>query len=139
MAQTHTIVDVGRYRYILANHHRNRQNNNKSLWSITQTEEVESFRLMSINSWIVDDNKGWSIHRVNLSNRILGVSPQNENVQIAKFVDSSNNQKWHGYPVDYRKSLQDRPKTTILKDWVEKEIIKRADMAKILQGKGCTI
>ncbi|MFL0361674.1 hypothetical protein ACH0BF_01480 [Pseudobacillus sp. 179-B 2D1 NHS] len=139
MPQTHNVINVGRYKYILANHHRNRQNSNKSLWTITQTEEVESFRLLCMNSWIVDNDKGWSIHRINNSNRILGRSTQNDDVQIAKFVDSSNNQQWHGYPVDYRKSMHDRPKSKILKDWVRKGIIKRADMSKILRGKGCTI
>lgn len=139
MSQVHEVISVGRYKYILANHHRNRQNNDKSLWTITQNEELESFKLMSNNSWIVDDNKGWSIHRVNYSNEILGVSTQKESVQIAKFVDSSNNLEWHGYPVDYRKSVYDRPQSTILKDWVNQGIIKRADMSKILKGKGCTI
>ncbi len=141
MTQTHTIVNVGTYKYILSNHHRNRQNRDKSHWTINQTEEVESFRLMSTNkSWIVDNNKGWSIHRVNnYSNSILGVNTQNEDVQIAKFVDSSNNQQWHGYPVDYRKSVYDRPKSTILKDWVNQGIIKKTDMSKILNGKGCKI
>lgn len=139
MRTTNELISIEEHKYILANHHRNRQNSNKSLWTITQDEEVESFRLMYINNWIVNNNKGWSLHRVNYLNEILGLSTQQKNVQIAKFVDSSNNSQWHGYPVDYRKSVYDRPTADILKDWVGKRIIKRADMSKILQGKGCTI
>jgi len=139
MPQTHTTVSIGRYKYILANHHRNRQNSDKSRWTISKTEEVESFRLMSTNNWIEETSKGWSIHRVNYVNEILGVSTQNEEVQIAKFVDSSNNLQWHGYPVDYRKSVHDRPNSKILKDWVNQGIIKRSHMSKILKGKDCTI
>lgn len=133
------MISMEEHKYILANHHRNGQNSNKSLWTITRDEEVESFILMYTNNWIANNNKGWSLHRVNYSNEILGLSTQKENVQIAKFVDSSNNLQWHGYPVDYRKSVHDRPTAEILKDWVGKRIIKRADMSKILQGKGCTI
>ncbi|WP_154990421.1 hypothetical protein [Priestia megaterium] len=139
MRQTHTTVDVGKHKYILASHHRNKQNNNKSLWTITPAEEVESFKLMYTNNWIIEKNKGWSIHRVGYTNGVLGLSPQNEDVQIAKFVDSSNNLQWHGYPVDYRKSRHDRPESGILKNWVDQGIIKRTDMSKILRGKGCTI
>lgn len=141
MIQPHTVVNVGTHKYILSNHHRNKQNRNKSQWIINQTEEIESFKLMiDTNKWIVDNNKGWSLHRVNnTENRILGISTQNENVQIAKFVDSSNNQNWHGYPIDYRISIYDRPPSSILEDWVDQKIIKKKDKARILLGKDCSI
>lgn len=92
------------------------------------------------NNWVINNNKGWSLHRENRNtNSNIGVSVQNEFVQIAKFVDSSNNQQWHGYPIDYRMSVNDRPHIAILQNWVDQGIIKKRDKARILQGKGCKI
>lgn len=141
MSQPHSVKTIGSYTYILSDQHRNRQNRNKSQWTINEVEEVNSFELMILkNYWVIDNNKGWSLHRENNSeNYILGSSTENDSLQIAKFVDSSNNKNWHGYPVDYRKSVHDRPHISILEDWVNQGIIKKKDKARILLGKGRSI
>ncbi|MDT0173640.1 hypothetical protein Q9R23_11715 [Exiguobacterium sp. BRG2] len=125
--------------YIYTNQHRSLQNSDKSLWTISEVDELNCFQLMYDNNWICDTYSGWSLHKVRSSNEYLGKSqpPKSEQVKIAKFVDSSKNSKWHGFPVDYRNSLNDRPKASILTKWVENRDITKPQMSKILRGKIC--
>ncbi|MEA0553574.1 hypothetical protein U1P98_06555 [Lysinibacillus irui] len=136
---SHQIIDTGNYKYILANHHRSRQNHNKSRWTINQNEEFSCFERMMNNSWVNNNVKGWSLHRVNGQNLVLGVSTRDEEVKIAKFVDSANITEWHGYPVDYRLSIHDKPDIKIIRDWFDKGYITKSQMRKISQGQGCDI
>jgi len=135
MVRPHTIRSINGKNYIFTNQHRTRQNTNKSLWTISEDDEFNSFSLMCDKDWISDQYKGWSLHRVGLVNDILGVNPKDEEVQIAKFVDSSQNSSWHGYPVDYRESVHDKPHNEVLQKWVDGDKITKKQMRKISQGK----
>lgn len=139
MSNQHPIKIFKNYTYIFSNQHRIRQNNNKSIWQVNQNEEFDSFTLMCNENWIIDNVKGWSVHRVNSRNEVLGINTRNEEVKIAKFLDSANNFQWHGYPIDYRFSVNDKPNAKILKQWVKDEIITKTQMRRILQGQGCEI
>lgn len=125
--------------YIFSDQHRNLQNCNKSEWKISQDEEFNSFILMCDENWILKEYKGWSLHRINSRNERLGKNRSREWVKIAKFVDSTRNSEWHGYPVDYRESIYDKPPTKILNEWVKKGIIRRSQMGKIVDNRGCDI
>lgn len=139
MARIHTTRNLNARNYIFTNQHRARQNANKSLWTITEDEEFNSFSLMCNQNWILDQYKGWSLHRVGSINDFLGVNPKNERVQIAKFVDSSKNSLWHGYPVNYRESVHDKPHNEVLQKWVDDKKITKVQMSKISRGKDLEI
>jgi hypothetical protein len=139
LPNTHQTKKYNDCTYIFSDQHRNLQNRNKSEWKISQDEEFNSFILMCDENWIFNEYKGWSLHRINSSNEKLGKNRSREWVKIAKFVDSTKNSEWHGYPVDYRESIHDKPPTKILKEWVKKGIISKSQMGKIVDNRGCDI
>ena len=120
-------------KYMFVEQHR-KQNAVKSKWIISFAEEHTCFSLAYNNRWI-DTNKGWGLHF--LENRIsqLGISRSGQRLFIAKFVDSTNNNVWHGYPADYVSNIHDRPATSVLSDWVDREYIDKTGMNRIISGK----
>ena len=55
---------------------------------------------------------GFNIENATL--QVVGVL-NNRELKLAKFVDGTNNNVWHGYPADHMTKSQDRPTTGILK------------------------
>jgi len=115
------------------------KNPNKSQWTISILEEVKVFENTYPNNWI-DQSVGWGLHFVNNGVQYLGnASNQNRRLFIAKFMDGNCNGKWHGYPADYQTNIQDIPNEFGLKEWVDKRYLSNAKIAKITQGKPCSL
>lgn len=131
------IVD-NKTKYTSVIQHRGKVNNNKSIWTINLVEEVDCFKKSYSSQWQLNC-KGWGLHIIQDRICVLGKNPEGENLKIAKFVDSSNDNSWHGYPADYRSNIQDRPTQHILEMWREEGIIKKHHMSKIRSGMPCNI
>lgn len=124
--------------YTVVSQHRLSTNNNKSRWKIQLDEEVECFKKAFREKWIINYN-GWGLHIIENDIKVLGESPQKEQLKIAKFIDSNHNGQWHGYPSNYRNNIQDRTSEKILKKWVETGIIQKHQMSKIRSGQKCKL
>lgn len=139
MSKIHKTTNYKGSTYIFSDQHRSAPNEHKSIWIIGELEEFNSFTLMYDENWIFEKYTGWSFHRVNSNKEFLGLSPKQEQVKIAKFVDSCENGKWHGFPIDYRYSVHDKPTIKILREWECKGEITKAQMRRIAQGKDCSL
>ena len=127
------------YRYVISSQHRKIGNPHKSVWTITYEEEVMCF-IMSINSNWNDDSISWGIKLSSSSSlHVIGKNTANEELKIAKFVDGSNNDIWHGYPADYKNNVQDIPPSTVLEKWKNNKYINKSHVRKIKQQLLCNL
>jgi hypothetical protein len=124
--------------YYISSAHRNLVTADKSKWTISVNKEVECFIEGQTSEWI-EDNFSWGLKFNGNALEEIGVNTQNQVLKIAKFIDSSNNNIWHGYPADYIRKQQDRPSIAILSKWRERNIISKHHIVKIRQGKSCNL
>jgi hypothetical protein len=125
--------------YIIVSQHRVPTNRHKSYWIINCTGELESFQLTILEKWY-QPYKGWGVYLSGDGNmNELGRNSFDEILKIAKFIDSTKNNQWHGYPADYRRKVQDRPPTEILVKWRNEGIIEKHCISKIRAGKVCNL
>jgi hypothetical protein len=125
--------------------HRRKGNSKKCIWTLNPKEEVDCFRDAASAKWL--DANAWSIAKhgwglkVNANGGLeeVGISDQGESLKIAKFVDSSLNYEWHGYPADYSQRKQDKPPISVLADWKERRLITKTQMSKIKQFQRCNL
>lgn len=137
---TDTQIDLTELKksYIISSQHRKTGNVNKSLWSISNEEEVLCFVETIKQKWI-DGANAWGVKVVNNALQKVGANNDGQTLKIARFVDSYSADVWHGYPADYIRKSNDRPTTNVLSDWVKKSYITKAKMAKIRQGQLCNL
>lgn len=112
--------------------------NKKSQWCITPPDETACYNLATLSGWIAN-GAYWGLHVLNggvPAPSLLGTSPKNDNLFIAKFV--SNQGVWHGYPVAHWLSPFDKPTMDVLNSWNAIGYINRAAKAKIHRGKKWT-
>lgn len=115
--------------------HRHQTNNEKSRWIISIEDEINCFNLSRGNKWNHPGNNkmiGWGYISDNGRFKILGENLAYNDLKIAKFFGINN--KWHGFPADYRNNETDRPPTNILQEWVNK-----SKMRKIRNGQKCNL
>lgn len=122
--------------------HRNKANKNKTLWSITEADEVECFEGSVINGWNARKTQGrvnkmgWGVV-LNAKNRpaVVGHAPPEYKRELvfARF-DEGNAAAWHGCPADYLARTQDTPAREVLNAWVGLEYITKTAMRRILCG-----
>ncbi|NEP56261.1 MAG: hypothetical protein F6K31_04460 [Symploca sp. SIO2G7] len=128
--------------YIPKIDHRN-NNPNKSQWTITESEEIDCFNNSFSSQWIDQFYTSWGLYFDNNEVSYLGISAKNEpescQLFIAKFIDSNQNNEWHGYPANHSRNQQDIPPETVTQDWIEKEYLRRATIRKITRGQKCKL
>lgn len=111
----------------------------KSQWCISEVEERDCFAKALSKRWILDD-VGWGLHLVDGRVGYLGVGRDHRTpVFIAKFVDSNNTALWHGYPVDHRMNVRDRPEESVLKRWLDDDVLPRTKIRKLVRGQPCSL
>ena len=125
-------------KYLISSQHRKKGNPNKSIWTISLEDEVNCFIQTICNNWKAGV-EAWGIKPNGNTLQVVGVNNNNEQLKLAKFVDGTNTDVWHGYPADHMYKAQDRPTTEILKSWVEQGYITKPKMSKIRQGKLCNL
>jgi len=132
--------------YIVVAYHRDNSRGKKSKWVINEEEELECFIASQEEMW-VDEHTAWGIKYEFVEEKktlkiiidAVGVSEHDEDLHIAKFVDSNENNTWHGYPADYRRKKQDIPPADVLSAWMEAGILKKHQASKIKRGKKCNL
>jgi hypothetical protein len=117
---------------MVVQYHRNTSNPKKSLWTVTEQEEIECFKRAIIELWTYEQF-AWGLHIINGQIMPLGINTDNEVLKVAKFVD--NNTHWHGYPADYVRKIQDKPPSLVLTKWCELKLITKSQVLKIKQQK----
>lgn len=136
-----TVIDLTGHttsNYLISSQHRRRGNPNKCRWTITFAEEVACF-IQTINQNWRDGNEGWGLKLNNILVQVVGINNDNEELKIAKFIDGTGTNVWHGYPADYTSRSQDRPTTGILRTWVNNGYITKSKMTKIRLGQPCSL
>lgn len=71
--------------------------------------------------------------------QVVGINNDKEELRIAKFIDGTGSDVWHGYPADYLNRKQDIPSTFVLQIWVSSGYIGKSDLRKIRQGMPCNL
>ncbi|MFA6115199.1 MAG: hypothetical protein WC729_14465 [Sphingomonas sp.] len=108
----------------------------KSQWTIPEISERQSFTDAMVNSWVAD-GWGWGIHAPGGALAMLGVDRDHKTqVFFARFDHDAG--EWHGYPVNY-KIPQQKPPGQVLRAWLAKTFIAKAQMRKIVKGQPCRI
>jgi hypothetical protein len=116
----------------------------KSQWIITEAEERECFKCFFESCFDAQERISWGLYFKDDKIDYLGKTAQNEPnfslLFIAKFIDSTKNQKWHGYPANPGgKKQQDIPHDFILKEWGNKNYLPFAKIRKIERGQKCKL
>lgn len=124
--------------YIISSQHRRSGNPNKCIWTITYEEEVNCF-IQALNGDWRTGAEAWGVKVIGDILQVIGLNNDNQELKLAKFVDGSKSNVWHGYPADYMKKAQDRPATNILKVWVDNGYLTKAKMSKIRLGQSCNL
>ncbi|MFO3707100.1 hypothetical protein ACI6Q5_19500 [Xanthomonas codiaei] len=106
--------------------------NQKSQWLISILDENNCYNKAVYSGWLANQSY-WGLHIQGITPAILGASPSNAKLFIAKFVGTDDN--WHGYPVAHWLSPFDKPAITVLQAWNDDGYINRAAKAKIHRGK----
>jgi hypothetical protein len=129
------------HEYIHKMDHRD-QSEQKSQWIISKDSEKECFEKAIHAEWNLPAYRCWGLHFENGEVGYLGkaakVRSEPRQLFIAKFVDSDQNNKWHGYPVDSCKN-QDTPPETVLNDWLQKRYLRQHTIRKITKGQTCKL
>ncbi|MDJ1503407.1 hypothetical protein [Xanthocytophaga agilis] len=131
----------GSVKYLIHEQHRNTSfKNRKSQWLISESDEVACFDNAYNSGWLDGSYVCWGL-KIDTSNslEVIGHATDNTELKIAKFVDSNNNEAWHGYPAHYQDKPQDRPSESILSKWVVGNLISKSKMTKILRGITCNL
>ena len=110
----------------------------KSKWKISPDKEVYCFVNSQKFNW-VEDNISWGLLQESNYLIELGVNRFKETLKFAKFIDSNKKNIWHGYPADYMRNQQDRPRISILLDWRNRGIIQKYHVTRIRRGKKCNL
>jgi hypothetical protein len=132
---------------ILYTHKIDHRNNSgeKSQWTITELEERSCFKYSLEYSWNKPHHYiSWGLYFKNDKVEYLGNSAKNEpelcQLFIAKFIDSSKNSKWHGYPANPSgQKPQDIPPENVLGDWLSKQYLRPQLIRKITRGQKCKL
>jgi hypothetical protein len=109
----------------------------KSQWTVTLPEEVAIFTRTYVSFW-VQANEGWGLYYNNGVIAYLGKARNHlTKVFLAKFVSDQN--LWHGYPVDYQQSEKDIPPTSITNLWLQDGILPAPTLRKIIKRQPCKL
>jgi hypothetical protein len=131
-------LEEHKFKYIISSQHRKTGNPNKCIWKITFDQEVDCF-IMTVSEKWKDGIHGWGLKALDNVLQVVGVNNIKEELKLAKFIDGTNTNVWHGYPADYVSKSNDRPTTEILKKWVDLGYITKAKMSKIRLGQSCNL
>ena len=140
MPENHRSILSGGIAYEVNPVHRNGMPT-KSQWAIPEAHEVDSFTNALANTWVGHGiGIGWGLHLVNGRAAYLGVAKDRvTNLLIARFVDGTRTQNWHGYPADHQANAQDVPDESILNAWMAAELIAPAKIRKLEKRQPCRL
>jgi hypothetical protein len=111
----------------------------KSKWTIGASEERDVFVNTKTQNWI-QLSEGWGLHIVEGRVAYLGIAQDRaRQLFVAKFVNSSQNQSWHGYPADHQRHVKDIPSEFVLRKWLDGGLLSPQKIAKLERAKPCSL
>lgn len=111
----------------------------KSQWTIPPPDEVRCFRQADDRAWL-SVNVGWGLHMPDGGPQFLGISEDRSRALfVAKFVASEAPVAWHGYPADHQRHPQDIPAPSVLKAWLDLDLLNPAKIRKLSRGQPCSL
>ncbi|MFN6466282.1 MAG: hypothetical protein RMZ41_031320 [Nostoc sp. DedVER02] len=116
----------------------------KSQWTISELQERNCFQLSLQSCLNQSPYISWGLYFEDDRVVYLGTSASNEpdfyQLFIAKFIDSSQNSNWHGYPANPSCGKnQDIPPVNILRDWQQQNYLRTTTIRKISKGQRCRL
>ena len=125
--------------YVPLAKHRGRADPNRSVWKVSVSTEVGCFVEAWQESWRSSCSELWGHFRSGGRLRPLGLNVHGQDLWFGKFVRVSDASPWHGYPADYRRNAQDRPPTSVLRQWRDQGTLAKHQIAKIARGQRCKL
>ena len=114
----------------------------KSQWIISEEDERICFT-RAYGVWHDSNYTCWGLHFDGGLASYLGISKASASGQnylfVAKFIDSNQNSRWHGYPADHVSNQQDIPSPTVLKNWLDSELLRPSIIRKLSKGQKCRL
>lgn len=101
----------------------------RTIWIVSEQIEEGFFRSSVVNNYKCLNHNFWWIEKKHIG------QTDTKMAFIAKFK-SDNNNLWHGYPVTAERTPYDRPPTTILEEWLKKDLLRRKNVSDIKRGRG---
>lgn len=126
--------------YFFSPKHRSKGNANASIWAIGCREEYD-LADRSINKKYIEvpDNGtikevAYNVLKINGQIKVVGHNSSGSDLVISKHIKPQGNQ-WHGYPADYIRNQQDKPKNATLQKLQNDDLITRREAVSIARGK----
>lgn len=126
---------VGYYKAV--SYHRN-GTAGKSQWSIPVDDEFDLFAKAKKDGQIFDD-KGYALWIVGDAACVLGVTEHESKTRLARFVDGTRTDHWHGYPANYLRAKNDIPPMSLLRQWKDDGLIEKSDITRLKLQKPCSL
>ena len=115
----------------------------KSQWTISEEQERICFTESIRKGWNIPEFKSWGLHfdgtgKVTYVGISASENSERQELIFAKFIDSTKNNCWHGYPANHTKN-QDRPPLEVLESWRQKGYLPKKKIANIQKGQKCKL
>lgn len=123
--------------YKAVSYHRN-GTGGKSQWTISVDDEIDLFAVAKRDGQIFDD-KGYAIWIIDSKAGVLGVTEHDSETKLARFVDGTRSDHWHGYPANYLRAKNDIPPMTLLRLWKDRGLIEKSDITRMKTQKPCSL
>ena len=129
-------------RYLPSKKHRGKPSQHKSTWTFSVEAELACFCQAWSHEWGSKNGNLWG-HRstggkLECLGSSLGQNGHKRDLCLAKFVKSSYNSPWHGYPADHVAKHQDRPPQPLLRRWMEDDLLSKKQFSRIVRGRPCS-
>ena len=110
----------------------------KSQWTISVDEEIDLFAKTKRNGYVYDD-KGYALWIVAEKAVVLGITEYQSETRLARFVDGTRTDHWHGYPANYLRAKNDIPPMHLLRQWKKDGLIEKSDITRLKLQKPCSL
>jgi len=117
--------------------HRNRTPG-ASQWTVSEEDEVATFERARERNWLLSAH-GWGLHVPNDVAAYCGTAQDHRTPAfLAKFVDDTRSNVWHGYPTlnDHR---DNRPPDAVVADWLAMDLLKPVVIRRLAKGQPCSL
>lgn len=123
--------------YKAVSYHRN-GTADKSQWTISVDDELDLFAKTKRDGQIYDD-KGYALWIIGNDACVLGITEHQSETRLARFVDGTRSDHWHGYPANYMRAKNDIPPMSLLRQWKESGLIEKSDITRLKLQKPCSL
>jgi hypothetical protein len=134
--------------YRCRHEHRNGAIAQESQWTIPRPAEAATFLRTALEGWQLElaanggisQRRAWGLNITPGGPVALGLARSTRaDAYVAKFVDGTGTQQWHGYPADHEGETADIPDAPVLERWVVAGHINHAKRRKLMRQRPCRL